>query len=70
VGKVGEGVGKAVGQGIIDAASNLNPIAGLFQAHIWLRVGEVVLGLLLLAVGVAKLTNAVPIATKIAGRLA
>lgn len=39
----------------------------LFQAHIWLRVGEVALGLILIAVGVARMTNAVPLATKIAG---
>lgn len=38
----------------------------LFQSAIWLRVAEVALGLLLIAVGLAKLTNAVPIATKIA----
>lgn len=34
--------------------------------NLWLRVGEVVLGLLLIAVGVAKLTDKVGIATKVA----
>ncbi len=34
-----------------------------------MRVGQVVLGLLLIAVGVAKMTGAVPIATKIASHL-
>jgi len=43
-----------------------NPFSALFQANIWLRVGEVALGIILIAVGVARLTNAVPIATKIA----
>lgn len=39
----------------------------LFQANLWLRVGQVALGLILIAVGVAKMTGAVPLATKIAG---
>lgn len=51
-----------------------NVIAGTAQAAAsslwgsfpWLRIGEVVLGLVLIAVGVAKLTNAVPIATTVA----
>lgn len=46
-----------------------NPLSGveaIFQANIWIRVAEVVLGLVLVAVGLAKLTNAVPAATKIA----
>lgn len=42
----------------------------LFQANLWERVGEVVLGLVLIAIGVARLTHAVPIATKIAGAVA
>lgn len=42
-------------------------LSALSQANTWLRVGEVVIGLILIAVGVAKLTNAVPLATKIAG---
>ncbi|HEV2244907.1 MAG TPA: hypothetical protein VGR98_27985 [Streptosporangiaceae bacterium] len=40
---------------------------GPFSANFWIRAGEVVLGLILLAVGVAKLTGAVPLATKVAG---
>lgn len=55
-------------------AAGLSPFEGgilgflgqLGQAHTWIRVGEVVLGLILIAVGVAELTHAVPIATKIA----
>lgn len=38
----------------------------LFQANIWIRVAEVALGIVLIAVGIAKLTNAIPAATKIA----
>lgn len=44
-------------------------LAALTSKALWLRVAEVVLGLLLVAVGVAKLTNAVPIATKLATKL-
>lgn len=56
-----------------------NPLAGLSdianffdklgQAHTWLRVAEVLLGLGLIAIGIAKMTNAVPIATKAAKTL-
>ena len=38
----------------------------LSQGATWVRVGEVVLGLIFLAVGVARITHAVPIATKVA----
>lgn len=41
-------------------------LSALTNAATWLRVAEVGLGIILLAVGVAKLTNAVPVATKIA----
>lgn len=58
---------KAAAGAAVDAVKSLNPLAGLFQAHIWLRVAEVGIGVLLVAVGVAKLTNAIPIATKVAG---
>lgn len=50
-----------------------NPLAAvtdflhrLTDSNTWLRVAEGILGLLLIAVGVAKLTNAVPVATTIA----
>jgi|SRR5271166_2693411 len=53
-----------------------NPLAGLSsigdffgrltQASTWVRVGEVILGLVLIAIGIARMTHAVPIATKIA----
>ena len=61
---------KKTGQGITIPLPHFpNPLSGLsslFQANIWIRVAEVVLGLVLVAVGLAKMTNAVPIATKIA----
>lgn len=53
-----------IGGQVVNAVTN--PLGALFQANIWIRVGEVALGLILIAVGVAKLTNAVPAATKIA----
>ena len=40
-----------------NALKSLNPLAGLFQANIWLRVGEFVLGIVLIGVGLAKLTG-------------
>jgi len=42
----------------------------LTQASTWERIGEVVLGLILIAVGVAHITHAVPIATKVAATAA
>lgn len=41
-------------------------LSNLASANLWLRIGEVVLGIVLIAVGTAELTHAVPIATKIA----
>lgn len=41
-------------------------VDALLNPHTWLRVGEVALGLLLIAVGTAELTSAVPIASKVA----
>lgn len=43
-----------------------NFLSTLGQANLWIRVGEVILGIVLLAVGVARITRAVPVATKIA----
>lgn len=40
--------------------------ARLTEANTWLRVGEVTLGVILISIGIAKMTNAVPVATKIA----
>jgi hypothetical protein len=58
------------GVGSGGGTSSLGQIANFFsqlgQANTWIRVGEVVLGLILIAVGLAKITHAVPVATEIA----
>lgn len=59
------GAGQLAGAGE-SALTSLNPLAGLFQANIWERVALAGLGIILIAVGVAQLTKAVPLATKIA----
>lgn len=41
-----------------NALSSLNPLAPLFQANIWLRAGEFLIGIVLVGVGLAKLTGA------------
>lgn len=53
-----------------------NPLTGLAaigdffqrltQGSTWIRVGEVVLGLILLAAGLARITHAIPAATRVA----
>jgi hypothetical protein len=70
---VGEGSGSGVASGNVNIPAPLGGLAAigdffqrLTQAHTWERIGEVVLGLILIAVGVAKITNAIPVATKIA----
>lgn len=59
---------------------NLNPLSGInavgdffvriTDPHTWIRVGEVIIGVLLLAVGIASMTNSIPSATKIAKMVA
>ena len=60
----------AYGSGSPSALTGLAAIGDFFQrlgqANTWLRVGEVVLGLILIAVGVARITRAVPVATSVA----
>lgn len=68
------GAVKSTAQAAANAVSN--PLAGLAsigdffarltQASTWLRLGEGILGIILIAVGVARMTHAVPVATKIA----
>lgn len=58
-------------QGALNAAtaspSSLTDFLGrLTEANVWLRVAEVAIGVVLISVGLAKMTNAVPAATKIA----
>jgi hypothetical protein len=40
--------------------------SSLGEANTWIRFGEVVLGLILLGIGVARLTHAIPVATQVA----
>lgn len=65
-GSAAGGVATAIG-----SATGLSGITGflsqLGSANLWIRVGEVAIGLILIAIGVAQLTHVVPIATKIAG---
>lgn len=58
-----------IGNAAKNAASSVTNdlLKPLFQANLWIRVAEVALGLILIAVGIAKMTNAIPLATKIAG---
>lgn len=51
----GAGIDNTVTGGITSALDFLNKLA---DPHLWLRVGEVVLGLLLIGVGAAKLSGA------------
>lgn len=60
------------GQGAAKFSQSLNQgvlgfLSQLASASLWERVAQVAIGIVLIAAGVAKLTNAVPIATKIAG---
>lgn len=54
----------------VQSAAGATGISGflsrLTQASTWIRVGEVLLGLILIAVGLARLTSAVPVATRVA----
>jgi len=68
----GNSPGSAIG-GAADAAANatgLSAVGDFFgrlgQANTWIRVAEVILGVVLLAVGIARITHAVPAATRIA----
>lgn len=69
----GNSPGSAIG-GATDAAVKATGVGAflgkLGEASLWLRVAEVALGLLLIAVGVAKITHAVPVATTIAKAVA
>lgn len=67
-GSQSQGLSQAIPNVAGAAASGISQsiLGPLFQANIWIRVGEVVLGLVILAVGLARITHAVPVATKIA----
>jgi hypothetical protein len=59
-----------VASGSPPALSGLAAIGDFFsrltQANTWLRVAEGALGIILIAIGLARLTHAVPVATQIA----
>lgn len=67
-----KGLGTAATSGITGLASSAagsvvsDTLKPLFQGNLWLRILEVALGVVLVAVGLAKITHAVPVATKIA----
>jgi hypothetical protein len=64
--------GGAAGAGALatSAATTAGTLGSIFSVlqsgALWLRIAEGILGIVLIAVGLAKLTGAVPIATKIA----
>jgi hypothetical protein len=62
--------GTTTGINLGNAIPGLTDIANFFdrlgEANTWIRVGEVILGLVLIAAGIAKITHAVPIATDVA----
>lgn len=60
------GLGKTV-TGAVTSTTDF--LSRLTDPNTWVRVAEVVLGLVLIAVGIAKLTNAVPAATRVAARV-
>lgn len=72
---VNAGLGSATGGAVGDTQTG-SPLTGLAaigdffsrltQANTWERIGMVLLGIVLVAAGVAHLTHAVPVATKIA----
>ena len=53
--------------GTVTGAQEAGSIFSVLQSgSLWLRLAEGFLGIVLIAIGIAKLTNAVPVATKIA----
>jgi hypothetical protein len=72
VGALPSDVGSAVGQGLVDAYQGgvLGFLGAFTNANTWLRVGEVVLGLLLVVAGVVKLVGPGPLKATPVGRLA
>lgn len=49
--------GNIAKQAVSSALTSANPFAGFYQQNLWLRVGEFVLGVILIGVGLAKLTG-------------
>jgi hypothetical protein len=65
LGQAADAAGSAVTAGVkgVDVGGFLSALA---NPNTWLRVGEVALGLILIAVGLAKMTSAIPAVNKIA----
>lgn len=54
-------------QNAIPGLTQIGDFFGLLtQSNTWIRLGQIVLGVILVAVGLARVTHAVPAATKIA----
>jgi hypothetical protein len=67
VGGGGAAVGAVTQSAVVTAAQEAGSIFSVLQSgSLWLRIGEGILGIVLIAIGIAKITNAVPIATKVA----
>jgi hypothetical protein len=64
----GLALGGAAAQSVtVTAAQEAGSIFSVLQSgSLWLRLAEGLLGIVLVAIGLARLTNAVPVATKIA----
>lgn len=64
------GAQQAIQQTVSNAVPGLQQIgtffASLGQANTWIRVAETLLGLILIAAGLARITHAVPAATRVA----
>lgn len=58
--------GNSVATGVsnIFTSATGSALSGVFASVPWVRIGEILLGLLLLNVGLAQLSNAVPKVTK------
>lgn len=61
--KAGAGAAENATTGVADFLSRLT------SANLWMRIGEAVLGIVLIAIGLARITHAVPIATAIASKV-
>lgn len=53
VGQAGQNVGNAVAQGLTDTFNVSGLISAIVNPHTWLRIGEGVMGILLLGIGVS-----------------
>jgi hypothetical protein len=68
-GKVAAGVAAESGISLTGLSAIGDFFSRLTQAHTWERIAEALLGVILIAVGLAHMTKAVPIATAIAAKV-